>query len=64
MKATVDADLCTGCSLCVSTCPEVFDMNDDDELAIVIATPVPPGAEDTCQEAADDCPTDAITVEN
>jgi len=62
MKATVDPNECTGCSLCVSTCPEVFDMNDDD-LAVVIATPVPAGAEDTCQEAADDCPTDAISIE-
>jgi len=63
MKAIVDADLCTGCGLCVSTCPEVFDMNDDD-IAIVIATPVPPDAEDTCNEAADDCPVDAISIED
>lgn len=63
MRATVDADECTGCGLCVSTCPEVFDMNDDD-IAIVIATPVPADAQDTCQEAADDCPTEAISVED
>ena len=55
MKAIVDADACTGCGLCVATCPEVFDMNDDDDLAIVIADPVPAAAEDTCQEAAEGC---------
>jgi ferredoxin len=25
----VDADLCTGCELCVETCPDVFVMEDD-----------------------------------
>jgi len=62
MKATVDADLCTGCGLCVDTCPEVFDMGDDD-VAVVIADPVPGEVEDTCSQAADDCPVEAITVE-
>lgn len=62
MKATVDADLCTGCGLCVDTCPEVFEMGDDD-VAVVIADPAPAEAEDTCKEAADDCPVEAITVD-
>ncbi len=63
MKAIVDANLCTGCGLCVATCPEVFDMNDDD-IAIVIATPVPADAEDSCQDSADGCPVDAISIED
>lgn len=29
MKAFVDQDVCTGCELCVDTCPEVFEMNDN-----------------------------------
>ena len=62
MKAIVDADLCTGCGLCVATCPEVFDMNDDD-IAVVIATPVPADVENTCLDAADGCPVDAISIE-
>jgi len=61
MRARVDSDLCTGSGLCVDTCPEVFDMGDDD-VALVIGEPVPAGAEDTCQQAADDCPTEAISV--
>ncbi len=61
MKATVD-DSCIGCELCVSTCPEVFEMGDDD-LAKVIADPVPSGAEDSCREAAEACPVDAIHIE-
>jgi len=62
MKATVDPDLCTGCELCVDTCPEVFEMNDDD-LAVTIVDVVPADAEETAQEAADDCPSEAIIIE-
>ncbi len=62
MKATVDADLCTGCGLCVDTCPAVFKMNDDDDLAVVIADPAGSEAEAACKEAADDCPTEAIGI--
>jgi len=61
MKAKVDADLCIGCGLCVSTCPEVFKMQED--KAVVIATPVPKGAEDACKKAAEECPVTAITAE-
>lgn len=61
MKAVVDADLCTGCELCVDTCPDVFEMEDD--IAIVIADPVPADSEDETREAAESCPAEAITVE-
>ena len=62
MKATVDADACTGCGLCAETCPEVFEMGDE-EVAVIIADPVPALAEETCQTAADDCPSEAISIE-
>ena len=62
MKATVDADACTGCELCVDTCPEVFEMNDG--IAVVKAGDVPADAEDTCREAADSCPVECISVED
>ena len=61
MKAVVDPDTCTGCELCVDTCPEVFEMADD--VAVAKVDPVPPEAEETCQEAADGCPVEAITIE-
>ena len=62
MKAIVDAETCTGCELCVETCPEVFKMGDE-EVAVIIADPVPAEAQETCQTAADDCPTEAIAIE-
>ncbi len=62
MKAVVIVDDCTGCGLCVETCAEVFEMNDDD-IAVVKADPVPAGAEETAKQAAEDCPSEAIKIE-
>ena len=62
MKASVDPDLCIACGLCVSTCPEVFDW-DDDGKASAKAEEIPSELEDSAKEAADGCPTDAITTE-
>ena len=61
MKAIVDLDLCTGCGLCVDTCPAVFEM--DDAVARVLVESVPEDARDTCREAADNCPVEAIKIE-
>jgi ferredoxin len=54
-------DTCTACGLCVDTCPDVFDMGD--EMAIVIVDEVPEDFEDAVQQAADECPVEAITVD-
>ncbi|MCX6998350.1 MAG: ferredoxin [Kiritimatiellaeota bacterium] len=59
MKATVDAGMCTGCELCVSVCPEVFEM--DNNVAKAKAD-VPAAAEAACKEAAESCPVTCITV--
>ena len=61
MKAVVDQDTCTGCELCVETCPEVFEMQND--TAGVKADVVPAEAEETCRQAAEECPVEAITIE-
>lgn len=62
MKAKVDRDACIGCELCTIVCPEVFEM-DDEQIAVVIADPVPSEVEEEAKEAEDSCPTDAITIE-
>lgn len=59
-KPVVDPDACTGCGSCVEVCPEVFEMGPD-ELAYVIAEDKCDTCD--CQEAADICPSEAITIE-
>lgn len=63
MEAKVDRDACIGCGLCAEICPEVFEM-DDEQIAIVIENPVTLDAEDEALDAEEQCPTDAISIEN
>jgi len=57
-SVTVDASLCTGCGLCVSTCPEVFEMGDDNIAHVKNA-----GAGNCdVNEMASQCPVEAIKV--
>ncbi len=60
MKVRID-DTCTACGLCVDTCPEVFEMGDD--MAQALVDEVPSEHEDAVQQAADECPVEAIVVE-
>jgi ferredoxin len=54
-------DTCTACGLCVDTCPDVFQMGSD--MAEVIVDEVPSEFEEAVQQAADECPVEAIVVE-
>ncbi len=62
MKANVDRDLCAGCGVCAETCPEVFEM-DEDDVAVVKLDPIPPEHQEACRDAADQCPSDAIEIQ-
>jgi len=61
MKVSIDAELCTACELCVDTCPEIFEMGDD--TATVKVDTVPEDQEDCVREAAENCPVEAIRIE-
>jgi ferredoxin len=60
LKAKVDPDECKVCELCVDTCPEVFEMEGD--LAVSKVGEIPSGAEESCRQAAEDCPVEAIII--
>jgi len=57
-KVTVDASTCVGCGLCEQVCPEVFKVEGDGVAHVV--NQLFSGA--TLQEAAQQCPVNAIKV--
>jgi ferredoxin len=59
-KPVINEELCEGCSSCVELCPEVFQLGNDEKAHVI-----GPDKCNTCncQEAADLCPTQAITLE-
>jgi len=61
MRVLVDNDICTGCGLCASLCPDAFDMGADGK-----ASPrhkaIPTWFEQEYQNAADTCPEAAIKI--
>lgn len=62
MKVTVDEETCIGCEVCVDTCPEVFEMADDKARAK--ANEVPKDVVESCREAVENCPVEAIQMED
>jgi len=62
MKASIDGN-CTACGLCVETCPEVFELPEQADIAGVTMDEVSPEAEEKCREAADNCPAEAIYLQ-
>ena len=54
-------DACISCGACVSMC-EVFEFGDKD-VAEAVKNPVPKDLEAEAMDAADACPTGAITID-
>ena len=62
MKAIVNQDTCIGCGLCISTVPEVFELNADGKAEACGHTTDENRA--AVQEAIDACPVQAISAED
>jgi ferredoxin len=62
MKVSVNFDVCASTGACMQTAPEVFEVRSDGYLYILQEEP---GEElrTSVEEAADLCPTGAITIE-
>ena len=58
MTVVIDPDECIGCESCVELCPEVFEMDEDGEKAIVIDADA---TSDCVEESIEICPNDAIS---
>jgi ferredoxin len=61
MKVIVEKDMCIGCGLCASVCPKVYEMQDN--IAVVVVAVVPADEEGNAQQAANDCPVEAIKIQ-
>ncbi len=59
MKVTVDEDRCAGHGMCLTMCPEVFDLNEDG-WAVADPEVVPAGLESAAKDAIANCPEQAI----
>lgn len=62
VRVFVDPELCEGCGPCVDICPEAFELNEEG-IAVVMLDEVPAELQGACREAADSCPTEAISIE-
>ena len=63
MKVTVDYDVCASTGSCMQVCPEVFEVRSDGYLYVLQEEPREELRDRRSSEAADLCPTGAITVE-
>lgn len=57
-RVTIDQDECIGCGTCEELCPDVFQMNDETDLAEVILAEG--GPEGQIEEAIESCPVECI----
>jgi len=57
-KVTIDDTLCIGCGLCAASCPEVFEVGDDNIAYVKNADP----CDCDLEQIASECPVEAIRV--
>jgi len=62
MRVIVDFDVCASTGSCMQICPEVFELRSDGYLYILQEEPAE-SLRPQVEQAADMCPTAAITVE-
>ena len=61
MKVVIDYDLCEANAVCMDTCPEVFRVEEDDSLTVLIESP-PASLRAKVEESVRLCPRQAISL--
>lgn len=61
MRVMIDEEACIGCGVCSETCPEVFELNDD-KVSVKVEE-VPEDVVESCRDAVESCPVEAIQIE-
>jgi len=61
VRVHVDNDLCVGTGICEATAPELFEIGDDG-ISHVLKDEVPADQVAAAREAAENCPTRALSV--
>jgi len=62
MKPKVDKNLCIGCGTCVSLCPDVFEMGEDNKSRIKETADFEKN-KDCIEQSVTSCPNQAIKIE-
>ena len=61
-KVVVDLDVCQDHGQCVFAAPEVFELDEEGHLVVLVDEP-DESLRSVCEDAADVCPVQAITLE-
>jgi len=62
VKVEVDSDSCEANAVCAGLVPEVFEVDDEDQLHILLPE-IPPGLADGVRHAVRSCPKAALRLE-
>ena len=62
VKVKVDKDKCIGCGVCMALAPEVFEIGEDGKSKVKIED-IPGELLEKVKEAAENCPTNSIEIE-
>ena len=63
MKVSINEELCTGEGVCEEICPEVFRVDEERDIAVIIKEDLDEIDEECVSEAVESCPSEAIILE-
>ncbi len=62
MRVTVDTDTCQAYGNCLLEAPDVFDLDDEAAVAVVLQASPPEGLRTAVEAAVRSCPVQALTL--